>query len=825
MKRMKNIKVITISLLCLFALNGKAQTVTDSLEFSKSVARTPTAILKGRVSGVRVSSQDGGPNSAVNVNIRGINTIHGDSQPLWIVNGVILSNGLGQNLSAFWQKGGYTTKGDPIADYSELSFSPALNQMDFINPYDIESIEVLKDACATAIYGTQGANGVIIVNTRTPKEGIWNLNATANCGVEFGNRTGTAFRPAVTDNYTVGVSGNASKVAYDISAFFRNTNGIVPRTGSNYGGLRVFMETKANPVIWFGMNTMLGAGVQNNTAGAAYLGKPSTMILSRYPSRFAGDSVEGWVNDFDDNVEDYRAVTSIYLQVNFTPSLHLKIDAGADFENNNRRIWYGEGTSFGGKVKGAASIMASTMFNYNGKAVLSYNVYISDKHHLSAEAGIEAVGSKNKFGVMNGTTFDLPYLRARGLSAMSSSANAHKFTRDHFIWGVYGRLNYSFDGYLNLNALYRGDFSPKYTAGKHIGYPEADAELDIRKIFFPSSRTVSTFEIVGGYGTSGREDYVPYELIGNFLSTYPSVKAGTEVFFDGLERLYTREWNIGLKLGFADDRVNFSAKYYNRNTLDSFGIYNFGKKSGSYHIWASKSKIEYTTQGSLSNKGFEFDLDAGLVRNRYLNWSVYVNLATNINRITEISSDDFAGGKTGKDIILNVFSENRSAASLYGYIDNPEGGLKDLNNDGEITDVDKVILGCTIPIANGSLGTTLSTYGVTLDLQFDGAAGHKVANAGKMIVSGRSKLSSAYVERGDFIRLSRLSVGYDVPLHSRAIKKLKVSLSAINLFTITQYSGWNPDVNCFGNSVRTNGIDYGSFPTVRTIVAGISCNF
>ena len=90
MKRMKNIKVITISLLCLFALNGKAQTVTDSLEFSKSVARTPTAILKGRVSGVRVSSQDGGPNSAVNVNIRGINTIHGDSQPLWIVNGVIL---------------------------------------------------------------------------------------------------------------------------------------------------------------------------------------------------------------------------------------------------------------------------------------------------------------------------------------------------------------------------------------------------------------------------------------------------------------------------------------------------------------------------------------------------------------------------------------------------------------------------------------------------------------------------------------------------------------------------------------------------------------
>ena len=170
-------------------------------------------------------------------------------------------------------------------------------------------------------------------------------------------------------------------------------------------------------------------------------------------------------------------------------------------------------------------------------------------------------------------------------------------------------------------------------------------------------------------------------------------------------------------------------------------------------------------------------------------------------------------------------SEGHSVSSLYGYMDDENGKICDLNHDGEITNVDKVILGNTIPLISGAFGTTLSTYGVTLDVLFDGAAGHYIANLNKLIAQGKNKLSSSYVEKGDFLRLSRLSLSYDIPMKNTKVKNLKVSLSGLNLFTVTRYNGWNPDVNCFGSSVLSNGVDYGSYPTVRSIVLGVSANF
>lgn len=823
---MNSIIKITASCVLAFGLFPSfAQNVADTLEFSRAASQSPAAMLKGRSSGVRVSYRDGSPNGMLNTNIRGVNVMRGDSQPLWIVDGVMLSTGLNQNLSAFWQKGGYTTKGDAIPDYSELSYSTALNNMAFINPYDIVSIEVIKDMSAAAIYGSQGANGVIIVTTGGKGKTDRNINAAVNMGIDWGNRSGDALRPALSGNYTVGVNGSAGNVSYNVSGFFRNTNGIVPRTGSNYGGLNVALETKANSVVWFGMNALLGAGVMHNTAGVTYLGKPSTMMVSRYPTRFTGDSISGWLEDYDDDAEDYHAAASLWMRINFTPNLYLKLNGGADFNNNTRRIWYGNGTSFGAKVNGAASIMSSTLFNYNGKLSLCYNRYLGGKHHISTDLSADAVGSRNRFGVMNGTTFDLHYLRARGLSAMTSRASAHKFSRDYVIAGVYGKLSYEYDGYFKLDALYRADFSPKYTKAKHMGYPSAEAELNLHKLICPAQTVLSSFALAGGYGSAGREEYVPYELVGNYLRSYPSVEAGTENFYDGLSRIKSSEWNIGFKMGFLAGRISLDAKYYDKKTSDSFYIYNFGKKTELYTIWASKAKIDYTTVGELSNRGFEVDFNADIIRTAQLKWSLFANLAYNVNRAEKVEYADFAGIDLGRNIFLNIFSEGHSVGSLLGYEDAPGGGFVDRNLDGSITDVDKVVLGNTIPLVSGGLGTTLSTHGVTIDLLFDGAAGHKVANVNKMIAQGRTKLSSNYVEKADFLRLSRLSAAYEIPLKTNIVKSLSVNVSALNLFTLSSYSGWNPDVNCFGNQVASYGVDYGSFPLVRTVLIGVSCKF
>ncbi len=823
---MKN-KAFISALACLiWAVSASAAAqdiVVDTLELAKAVSKTPATLLQGQVSGVRVSAVDGSPNGAVNTNIRGLNTLHGDGQPLWVVNGVILTNGLSQNLNAFWQKGGYTTKGDELPNYSELSYSSALNGLSFLGAYDIESIEVLKDVAATAIYGTQGANGVILVNTKLPQEGKFAIRWDSNLITEVANRYGSALRPGFSHNHSVGVSGSSEGTAYNISGYLRNGFGVVKNTGETYGGLNVNFETKTNSFIWFGLNSTVSAGVQHNAAGVAYLGRPSTMIVSRYPNRFTGDTLEGWEKDYDDDVEDYRAVSSVYLTVNFMPGLSLKASFGEDFQSNTRRIWYGEGTSFGAANKGAASIMSSTLFNYNARMDLNFQRYIATKHRVSAQLVAEAIGSKNKFGVMNGTTFELMYLRARGLSSSSSRAVPYKFTRDYNIVGTYATLSYDYDGIAGLNASYRADFSLKY--GKQpMSYPAVDAYLDLRKLALASNEVVTGLKLKAGYGIAGHEDYVPYEMLGNYLREYPTVDRGTEVYYDGLNRLRSSEWNVGVELALLD-RIRFAAKYYDKQTRDSFEIWNFSKILGSYHTWAPKGAVEYCSVGTLSNAGFEFDLDADIIKTSKLKWNVYANAAFNVNRVTSISYDDIAGRNIGKNIYVNVNPLGSSISSLYGYVNDENGDICDLNGDGNISDADKKVLGSTLPKFCGAFGTTLSVAGFTVDLAADGAAGHNIANLNKLIAEGRTKLSSKYVEKGDYLRLSRLSLSYQIPLKTNVVKKLSVNATATNLFTISRYSGWNPDVNCFGNSALSQGVDYGSYPMVRSFVVGVSAIF
>ena len=149
----------------------------------------------------------------------------------------------------------------------------------------------------------------------------------------------------------------------------------------------------------------------------------------------------------------------------------------------------------------------------------------------------------------------------------------------------------------------------------------------------------------------------------------------------------------------------------------------------------------------------------------------------------------------------------------------------DLNNDGEISDADKKILGNTIPVINGGLGSTLRYKNFTLDFQFTGAAGFCIANLNKVIAEGRTKLSSRYVEKGDYLRLSNVSFAYNLPIRWKKMHDVKVFVSGQNLLTLTGYSGWNPDVNCFGSSIMSNGVDYGSYPTVRSFVLGVSAKF
>lgn len=764
-----------------------------NLQAQEQYATSPAELIQGTISGVRVSSVDGNPDGLKNVNIRGINTFRGDSQPVWIVDGVILGSDIVRNLDGFWQ-------------FDEESYTAPLNNIPFLNPSEIESIEVLKDVSASALYGAMGANGVILVTTKRAKETDPLVYLNSNWGIR---------NASLTTTNSFGVSKLADKTSYRFTGYYRHNGAMVDNSGSNQFTLTASLESRANPYIWFGINTIASLGMIASPGTTAYFGKPSTMLLKRFPEFFTEDTADGWKKDFDDDSKDYRTVTSAFLTLNFTPALRLHTTVGVDFQDNRRAIWYGNGTSFGAASNGAASNISSVLLNYNVRSELSWKHYFTEDHLLNLSAVAEILGNSNKFNTMNGKDFFNHDLRAKGIQAAASHPQIHRFAHNWFRHAYYLRASYAWKDIVGIDGFFRTDFTPKYRDDKPSYYPGANAWFAWK-----------WFRLTAGWGISGREYYVPYELTSSWLrSDYPEVETGAESFFSSMNTLTSQEYNVGLEAKFWKDRIRIAGKFYNKSTLDAFNMYCFGIKG--QILWSDSDRTDVLERsGSLRNRGLEFDADALVVNLPKHKLNLFATASFNVNQITEIDRKDMRGLNVGSGSYVNLNVIGHQVGEVFGYKTDTEGNFIDITADGKVTEVDRVILGNVIPEFTGSLGATYSFDRLSVSMLWDGAAGYDLINMNRMLKDGATEVSADYVEKADFLRLARLSVGYDFKLPQKSfIKQLSLNLSAANLLTLSGYSGWNPDVNSFGLTVLSGGIDYGSYPQVRTVVLGVSAKF
>ena len=764
-----------------------------NLQAQEQYATSPAELIQGTISGVRVSSVDGNPDGLKNVNIRGVNTFRGDSQPVWIVDGVILGSDIVRNLDGFWQ-------------FDEESYTAPLNNIPFLNPSEIESIEVLKDVSASAMYGAMGANGVILITTKRAKETDPLVYLNSNWGIR---------NASLTTTNSFGVSKLADKTSYRFTGYYRHNGAMVDNSGSNQFTLTASLESRANPYIWFGINTIASLGMIASPGTTAYFGKPSTMLLKRFPEFFTEDTADGWKKDFDDDSKDYRTVTSAFLTLNFTPALRLHTTVGVDFQDNRRAIWYGNGTSFGATSNGAASNISSVLLNYNVRSELSWKHYFTEDHLLNLSAVAEVLGNSNKFNTMNGKDFFNHDLRAKGIQAAASHPQIHRFAHNWFRHAYYLRASYTWKDIVGIDGFFRTDFTPKYRDDKPSYYPGANAWFAWK-----------WFRLTAGWGISGREYYVPYELTSSWLrSDYPEVETGAESFFSSMNTLTSQEYNVGLEAKFWKDRIRVAGKFYNKSTLDAFNMYCFGIKG--QILWSDSDRTDVLERsGSLRNRGLEFDADALVVNLPKHKLNLFATASFNVNQITEIDRKDMRGLNVGSGSYVNLNVIGHQVGEVFGYKTDTEGNFIDITADGKVTEVDRVILGNVIPEFTGSFGAAYSFDRLSVSMLWDGAAGYDLINMNRMLKDGATEVSTDYVEKADFLRLARLSVGYDFKLPQKSfIKQLGINLSAANLLTISGYSGWNPDVNSFGLTVLSGGIDYGSYPQVRTVVLGISAKF
>lgn len=761
---MKNtLKTIFCLVLGLSAMSAKAQeTVAD--------------MLRGEVAGVYVGSFDGNPVGNVNVNIRGINSLRSDNQPLYIVDGVMISQNLNDNRDAFWQ-------------YDGKSCSSALNPLSFLIPSEIESIEVLKDASATAIYGARGANGVVIIRTKrsTGRE----LDIRWNSDVSLNMAASGVQGYGMSHSHTVGVSGSAGGNSYNVSGSFRSIDGVLKRNGSSYGTVRGNYETSGSDrLVWFGLNALLSVGKSSSPAGTAWVGCPSYTLALRDPSLSENVTQETWLSEYDDDTEDYRGVMSAWLQLNFTRHLALKFSAGLDLQENKRVIWYGRHVGLGmisdeNPNGGAASVMSSMLFGYNADARLTYHRYFNLEHNLTAVVGASLTGNGDKLNTINARNFVTDELRGKGVALGNTERYNHVFSNEYFHLGAYADITYEWKSAIGADLVMRADVTPEYGWDVKDLFPAASAWMNLAELLLPDNEKVSAIRLAGGYGWSGYEKYMPFE--------------------EDMMKLLTKEWHAGAKFGFLSDRLVFGGKWYDR--------------------------ITYGASSSVANRGLEFELDARPVATGKVEWNMNAVLAWNTNRLVSLGAADFMGNEIGGGMCATCNLPGYPVSMLVGYLTDSDGSYMDQTGEGLVTEADRMLLANTVPVIYGGFSTSVRIGGFTVSLGLDGAAGHHIANLNRLILeqgmpSGCAPvLSPDYVEKGDFLRVNELGLRYSVPVKVKWMQSLSVQLSTRNLCTFTGYSGWNPDVNSFGMSAMSNGLDYGSYPMSRSIVAGLSVTF
>lgn len=835
--------------------------------------------LQGRVSGVSITQSNGAPGASMQVRIRGSNSIKGSNDPLWIIDGF---------------------PGD----------------INMINTSDIESVEVLKDASATAIYGSRGANGVIIVTTKRPAEGKVKVEYNGSVGVQeiskkldvldgngymrylntkmeaqdkeplyteeeiaanvFNtNWQDLVFKPAVTTDHSVSVSGGTRKLQATLGASYFKQDGIVINSGYE----RISMRSKVNYDIskYISINGgIIFTRTNHDRMGSSGQGMNSVIhtVLAASPLATPKYDDGSW-NDFatqpagglnpiayqkevSNKFHSNRAILT--AGVNVRPIDGLSISLSANIFNNNGRADYLKRLDYPNS-QGAASISTSENVHITSNNIISYDRNVG-KHHFDVMAGMtyeQSVSMNAGTGTAEGfisdamETHDMNAAEIKGLPTSSYS--------DWKLISFLGRVNYSYDNRYLLTINFRSDGSSRYSSGNKWGYfPSAAAAWRIsQEPFMRDVKWISELKLRAGYGVTGSTAINPYSTQNTLESVNVVFDKNTTVAYSPLDKYLgglrwesTAQTNVGLDFSLFDERLRLTADWYYKKTYDLLNDVELPGSSG------------YTTAlrniGSISNMGVELQVDARII-DKAVKWDFGFNFSWNRSKILSLADgNDIFGNKVSNTLIndqLNIMREGEEMYLFYGYVEDgyDENGniiYKDFDYDGT---EDKRVIGNPNPDFLLNFNTAISYKGFTLSAFFQGSFGNDIYSltAGNLMYNYNNntntlkevldnhwtpetpdakypallsnlnlKMSDRFVYDGTYLRLKNLELAYDIPCGAgKFLSRAKVYVSGQNLFTITSYPMWNPDVNTYGggNSLR-QGVDLYSYPVARTVTLG-----
>lgn len=868
-------------------------------EFEDEPIANVTQGLQGKVAGVNVTTSSGAPGGNMIVRIRGNNSVLGSNDPLYVVDGVPIQ--AGNNGST--------------------------HLLSTINPGDIESIEVLKDASATAIYGSRGSNGVILITTKSGKSGrdvitfetsfgtrsverqldMMNSRQMAEIANERNLNDGLPiifdnidslsridtdwqeeiFRPALIQNHAITFSGGNEKTQYLISGNYFDEEGIIEGSEFKRGSIRLNLDQQVsdafkisgrlfvsrsandeindNGVLQSALNSPPFVPVYNSDG--TYVNAATLKQFSFSPS--SGDNAVALAKErYDERILD-RVLGNVTGSYTIFENLSLNVLLGVD-HLASKRDFYMPRILEGGLPAGTGSKSFGSSTSFLNENTLNYIKAIGEDDELTVTAGFTWQTEQNESlnGSSSGFVTDelLNNILSAGENFSAPSNNYNEWTLISYL----GRINYIINDKYLFTISGRADGSSRFGEGNKWGFfPSGAVAWRISdENFMQNINQISNLKIRASYGVSGNQAISPYESLQQFSDvtlafggTPTSGFAATNLGNPDLKWETTEEFNIGLEVGLWEERLRFYIDYYTKDTDDLLARINLPPTSG------FNNNVQNI--GSTRNKGFEIQLGADLIRNEKLNWTLNMNGFRNVNEVTET-----AGGQDriapGLDIVgsANIVREGEPLSAFYGLeVDGlTEDGLYnfvDNNNDGEINDADRVILGSPYPDFVYGIGTNVSYGNFSLRVSMQGELGRTLWNNNKYrhmnsFHRGSNQIEDVYFNRwtaenpdpnapypkatsnlnqapsdwfledASYLRIQNVRLSYNIPfadLDIPVFRSANVYISAQNLYTFTDYSWYTPDINTFSSGDLRIGIDQRAYPSARTFMAGLKLGF
>ncbi|REL38289.1 TonB-dependent receptor [Rhodohalobacter sp. SW132] len=880
---------------------GSVSTIS-SRDFNQGAITSPEDLFQGRSAGVNVTSNSGAPGAGATIRIRGGSSLSASNDPLYVVDGV------------------------PLDDGGIAGMRSPLNS---INPNDIESITVLKDASATAIYGSRASNGVIIITTKRGEsgqplqvdysgrfsyqtntdrigvldadeyrefveqsvaEGRISANALDILGDANTNWQDEIFRNAFSQDHNISVAGSYGDFPYRVSLGFSGNQGVL-RTSSNdrlTGSVALtptFFEDQLSVDLNFrGMRVdnrfadqgSIGSAISYDpTQPVRFFDEDGDVMEDRFggyytwldadgnPISIAPSNPLSLINQRQDESTVYRSIGNLKLDYtpDFFPNLTATISAGYDYSDvGNGEVVVSDQAAFAFDGSGFSGERTDYDQRKENELLDIYFNYDTFLPALDSELDLTA-GYSWEHHYERGSTFSTNFDRSADEVQVNTDTD---YATEYYIVSFFGRANYSlFDRYLFTGTL-RYDGTSRFSEDNRWGlFPSFAFAWKLHEENFLSDfDRLSELKLRLGYGVTGQQrigqgnyPYLPQYTFSENTARYPFgnefiTTLRPEGYNAGLKWEETTTYNVGLDYSFNDEQIFGSVEYFYRQTDDLLNV--IPVPAGTNFTNRILSNV-----GTLDVQGLEFDITTRLISTEDTFWQVTFNTTYTIDEITRLTTVDdpnylgvevggIAGG-TGNTVQVHSVGHPRSAFFVYEQVydndGNPiEGLYVDRNGDGVIDENDKYRF--KSPNADWTFGLSSRYEYQNWDASFSARAsfGNYVYNnvaSDNAIVSqtfnntgfltnptsyvrdtnftNAQYRTDHFVEDGSFLRLDNVSVGYRFENLLNTATSMRVSATVQNVFTLTEYSGQDPEV--FG------GIDYNLYPRPRTFVLGLNLNF